>query len=209
MIRIGYVDIAPLDDGQYRQLYAHATPERQRRADRYLRSADRQRCVVAGALLRYALKGKDCAEPSRTPEGKPYFPGLADFHFNLSHSGRWVAIAWGDCPVGIDVEILSMDKGKEALARRFFSDDEQAYLFAAGKADRGLRFFEIWTKKESYLKYQGTGINCPLNSFSVLTPEALSVSFRSFRLEDAVMTLCGPNTECQIIPLSLETLISG
>ena len=209
MIRIGYVDIAPLDDGQYRKLYAQATPERQHRADRYLRSEDRQRCIVAGALLRYALKNKNCAEPSRTPEGKPYIPGREDFHFNLSHSGRWVAIAWGDCPVGVDVETLDMNEGKEQLARRFFSDDEQAYLFAAGTEDRGLRFFEIWTKKESYLKYQGTGINRPLNSFSVLNPEALSVSFRSFRPEDAVMTLCAQNTECQIIPLSLEALISG
>lgn len=206
MIQIGFVDISTLEDSQYRKLYAQASPERQHRADRYLRTEDRYRCIVAGALLRYALGGTDHAEPVRTPEGKPYLPGREDFHFNLSHSGQWVVIAWGSRPMGIDVETLSMDEGKEQLARRFFSSDEQAYLFAVEGQDRARRFFEIWTKKESYLKYLGTGINRPLNAFSVLDTTALAASFRSFFFEDAVMTLCAERSECESRPVPLKSL---
>lgn len=207
MIQVRYVDLSALTEQEYQRLHDRASQSRQQRADRYLRKEDSHRCIAADGLLRYALRqgiGTDHTELSRTPEGKPYLPGNANFHFNLSHSGRWVAIAWGDRPVGIDVETLSMNESKEQLARRFFRTDEQAYLFAAHGQDRALRFFEIWTKKESYLKFLGTGINRPLNSFSVLQP--LEVEFCTRFLEDAALTLCAQPPESQIIPLPLDAL---
>ena len=209
MIQIRYVDIAPLADPQYQILYTRASEFRQQRAHRYLRQQDKYRCITADALLRYALRqcfGSDQSEIARTAGGKPYLPDREDFHFNLSHSGRWVVIAWGGSPVGIDVETLSIDEGKKMLAQRYFNPDEQSYLFAAQGQEWGRRFFEIWTKKESYLKFLGTGINRPLNSFSVLQP--LEAEFRTQFLEDAVLTLCAGNPECQSVPLSLEALLS-
>lgn len=209
MIQVRYIDISALTESEYGKLYDRAFRSRQEKADRYLRMEDRHRCIIADALLRHALRrsiGTDQVELARTPDGKPYLPGREDFHFNLSHSGRWVAIAWSDRPVGIDVELLAMDEGKEQLARRFFRSDEQEYLFVAHGQSRAQRFFEIWTKKESYLKFQGTGINRPLNSFSVL--QVPDVDFCTHFLEDAVLTLCAQGSECQIIPLSLDALFS-
>jgi 4'-phosphopantetheinyl transferase len=204
------LDLSGLEEEAYQKLYALASPRRRQQADRYRFPADARRCIAADGLLRYAARqalGTDRPEPEKTPEGKPFLPEYPDFHFNLSHSGRWVVIAWGDCPVGIDVETVRMDEGKEQLARRIFSPDEQSWLFSAEGQARGLRFFEIWTKKESYLKYTGTGINRALNSFSVFQlPE---VAFFTCFPEDAVLTLCAQSAECQILPVTPDMLFSG
>lgn len=211
MIQIGITDISDLTDMEYRKLYERASLERQQKADRYLRIQDSYRCIVGEALLRHALQqslGISDVELIKTSSGKPCLSGKGRFDFNLSHSGRWVVLAWGNCPVGVDVEMISMDESKERLARRYFGEDEQAYLFAAHGQDRSRRFFEIWTKKESYLKYRGTGITCALNSFSVLTPQVLGVTFHVTFLEDAVLTLCTQDLACQIVPVSLEMLLS-
>lgn len=209
MIYIGAIDISTADEAANRQLYRLASRERRQRADRYLRKEDTHRCIIADGLLRYALRqtlGTDQVALAQTSTGKPFISDREDFHFNLSHSGRWVVIAWADRPLGIDVETVLMDENKEHLARRFFHRDEQAYLFSASGEDRAKRFYEIWTKKESYLKYLGTGINRPLDSFSVL--DSPDVSFHSQLLEDAVLTLCAEKTECRFIHLTPKMLLA-
>lgn len=166
-VRVACVDVSSVDDKLYERLYAASSPERKARADRYLRRADRVRCVAAEGLLRRAL-GRSDFTVEQAPGGKPRIRGAADFFYNLSHAGNWVVIAWGTEEVGVDVERIEMDSGKEAVARRYFTPDEQAYVFSAPE-ERGARFFRIWTGKESYLKYLGTGLTKPLDSFSVLS----------------------------------------
>ena len=53
------------------------------------------------------------------------------------------------------------------IAERCFTCDEQAYVW---KSDRGVteRFYEIWTGKESYLKYLGEGLCRDMRSFGIL-----------------------------------------
>ena len=204
MIQIITVDISTLQEPTYQRLYALASPERRQRADRYLRNEDKHRCVVADGLLRYVL-GPQRSALAQTPEGKPFLPGNENFHFNLSHSGHRVVIAWGSAPLGIDVEMICMDRSKEQLARRFFHPEEQDYLFAVGGQERANRFFEIWTKKESYLKYLGTGINRALDSFSVLQTQ--DAAFHTQFLEDAALTLCAQDPRCQILTLHPELLL--
>lgn len=209
MINIAAVDISALDEPGYRILYHRASADRRKKADRYLRKEDSYRCIAADGLLRYALKQASdisCPQILRTPKGKPFLRGQDSFHFNISHSGRWVVIAWGDRPVGIDVEMMDFDAGKEQLACRFFHTDEQSYVFAAQAQEQSKRFYEIWTKKESYLKYLGTGIDCALNSFSVLQP--MDTVFDSRSLEDAVLTVCSQEPPCQFIPVTVEQLLS-
>lgn len=209
MIQIGAVDLSRLCDGEYQTLYSLASPERQRRADRYLRPSDAQQCIVADGLLRWVLKqalGTEQLSISKTAEGKPFLTDYPAFHFNLSHSGHWVVIAWGDRPMGVDVQMMDRNKGTEQLAQRFYHPDEQSYVFAVDSQERSARFFEIWTKKESYLKYLGTGIDRPLDSFSVLEP--LSAEFFTQTLEDAVWTLCAEDPECNVMPVTAQMLLS-
>ena len=193
MIHVICCDIGHMDEDEYRRLFDASPAERQERARRYVRQEDKVRCVTAHALVRYAVeKALNLSEftVERDEWGKPHIQGREDFHFNLSHSGSWVVIAYGESPVGVDVERIRMDSGKENIARRHFTREEQEYVFSAGE-ENGERFFEIWTAKESYLKYLGTGLRRSLNSFSVVTDgTGLGVRFTGRRLGDSYLTVC-------------------
>ena len=168
MTRVLCAEISKLEPA-YPTLYAAASVERRQRADRYRRKEDALRCLAAGALLQHAL-GTAEYTTVKAPFGKPYINGNNSFHYNLSHSDNWVVIAFGDTEVGIDVEKICMDPGKEDIARRYFTPDEQAYVFNT-KELAPQRFFEVWTGKESYLKYLGTGLKKNLASFSIFSLE--------------------------------------
>ena len=82
--------------------------------------------------------------------------------FSISHTDGLTVIALSDCEVGIDVE--KVRKADLRVVRRF--SKEEADYITEKESDR--RFFEIWTKKEAYLKCKGTGISGGLNSVNVL-----------------------------------------
>lgn len=191
MVRILCADIAGADEAVYRSLYGKATPERQRRAEGFRRREDALRCLAADALLRHAL-GTDRYTVVQEKGGKPKISGHPNFHYNLSHAGRWVVLAWGDGEVGVDVEAIRQDARTDALASRYFTPDEQAYLRAG---DPISCFFQLWTRKESYLKFLGTGLSKSLSGFSVLSGET-GVGFRQWELPGGYwLCLCSREKE--------------
>lgn len=102
------------------------------------------------------LCGAENATVLRTEAGKPFFADLP-LHFSLSHSGSMAILAVSDREIGADVEqVRDVDL---RLAERFFTARECAYV--AGDRDR---FFEVWTKKEAYGKWQGSGLSAVLQT---------------------------------------------
>jgi len=147
--------------------------EEQDRIQGYRRDADRYRGLVA-ALLPRLLIAHRTGQPlsairfERSPAGKPFYPADTDFHFNLSHSGHYVALAVGTAPVGVDIEQLRPTMDWDAIAKRFFTAEEQRWLATAGEAERQQRFIALWSRKESLLKATGEGIAGGLSSFSAI-----------------------------------------
>ena len=80
-------------------------------------------------------------------------------HFNVSHGHEYAAVAVGHSPLGIDIERMDADCDWETIAETCFHADEQMRLRLTPKADRLVTFFEIWTRKEAYLKGVGTGLS--------------------------------------------------
>ena len=98
--------------------------------------------------------------------GKPFLTGRAkQVHFNLSHSGEYVVCAFSDSEIGVDIEKIGMERMR--VARRFFHPEEIQALERAGEDGRKELFFRYWSVKESFLKYKGTALRCPLSSFAV------------------------------------------
>lgn len=195
MVKILCADISKISEDRRRQLYMSASPERKRQADNCRMAEDALRCIVAGALLQLALQTvPGCQENLRilrTDLGKPYLEDHPDFHFSISHSGNWVALAFGRHPLGLDIQMIAEKQNTPALARRFFTEEEQAYL--AEQPDYARAFTRIWTAKESYLKYLGTGLTKSLTSFSVLSPD-LPVCFQWDALDECCLCLCSEET---------------
>ena len=67
--------------------------------------------------------------------------------------------------LGVDVEQLRDNFDHDAIARRFFSEEEQRQLAALAPPERYYGFFRCWTRKEAYIKAQGTGLSLPLHQF--------------------------------------------
>lgn len=206
MIQVYTVNVFNIDQQEYETLYSLASPERKTRADHCRSWENTACCITAEALLRYAVKqalGLSEFTQEMNPHGKPGIQGREDFHFNISHSGHWVVLAWGSSPVGIDVQKPGMEARQEQVARRFLTEEEQRFVFQSGD-NRAQRFLEIWTAKESYLKFLGTGLQRSLNSFDVCTMS--SPRFYTCWLEESCMTLCTTEKSFQISEIRGESL---
>ena len=123
---------------------------------------------------------------SKNKYGKPYVTNIADCHFNISHTKNAVAVAISDTPVGIDTEkIKTADK---KVAGSFFYKDEFDYIISSDDGGIDKRFFEVWTKKEAYIKYLGGSISM-LKSFSVFS-DVISNKISTYQLNKYVLSVC-------------------
>ena len=86
--------------------------------------------------------------------GKPSIANYEGIHFNISHCNEAVAIAVSNNEVGIDVE--GRRKFSETLLQRSFNDKEQTAVHSCN--DQESEFARIWTRKEAWFKWTGTGI---------------------------------------------------
>lgn len=109
-----------------------------------------------------------------SPSGKPYLDNIEGFHFSIAHKDGAIVAAVADSPVGIDIEPLAPIV--PSIYRRCFSQAEQSYLLHT-PADMHRRFYEIWTRKEAYVKYSGTGL--PLSAHACAALDVCSTPFSS------------------------------
>jgi len=121
------------------------------------------------AAVAYANeKGREVAKGEfdiieRTKNGKPYFKN-SDVCFSISHSDDLWICAVGNVQVGIDIQFIK-SVNASVIAKRLFMEDEISYVEENGEEG----FFEIWVRKEAYVKYKGTGFAKEgFDTFSVL-----------------------------------------
>jgi 4'-phosphopantetheinyl transferase len=151
------------------------------RADRFKFESDRRKFCAARATLRLILSRYLGVKPGRlkleTGEfGKPF---LADktvaqgLRFNLSHSHQLALISiTRDREVGVDLEFMRSEFVNDDVASHFFSPAEVAEFRTLTPDQRTRAFFNVWTRKEAYIKARGEGLYCPLDQFDVsVAPE--------------------------------------
>ena len=97
----------------------------------------------------------------KSGNGKPYViirgNNTSNF-FNISHTTGVGIVIFSNYEVGIDIEEIR--NAVDEIVDRFFSRNEKKYL--NDSEDEKIyrkRFFEIWTKKEAYLKWNGEGLS--------------------------------------------------
>lgn len=96
---------------------------------------------------------------------KPYFSNLTDFHFNISHSKQFIVCAFSNMPIGIDIEKIG--KINNRIIEKYFLDEEKDYIYCLC-TNQNYRFYEVWTRKEAYVKWLGSGLYHSFKSFSVI-----------------------------------------
>jgi len=141
--------------------------EEQDRANRFHFRDDRRDFIIAHDLLRRALSSVSHRSPAdwqfvKNEHGKPKLgDDLAKINplsFSLTHTRGCVACAvTTNSPVGVDIERVGRATNAQEIADRYFSDDEADWLRKCQADLLGVRFVELWTLKEAFLKANGIG----------------------------------------------------
>jgi len=164
------------------------------RAQRITCKDYRLQVVKARALLRVMLSRctGESAKSFEFDEGGGTRPRLRTnpwgLHFSVSHSDDRVAVALSTAPVGIDIERVGADCSWQAIAAICFHSSERGLLQGAGGGAAREAFFEIWTRKEAYLKAIGTGLDTDPASFSIAAPDSVVATDASGPRVDAWFT---------------------
>ena len=119
------------------------------------------------------VKRSDRGAPSIAEADMPYV--------SVSHSGGYTVCAVSDGGVGIDLQktdSLKRENEEEytdrllRLAKRFFHPHDAGWIRVSPKH----RFYTVWSAKEAYVKYTGSGIDDDFPHFRVIPDEGPSGS---------------------------------
>lgn len=106
----------------------------------------------------YELKFLECNE---NEHGKPFLKQYPEIHFNISHSGNYVALIIGRCPCGVDVQ--ESRELSDGFKNRFFHREEIQWL-----EENSDYYIDIFSMKESVVKCLGKGVSYGFSNFSVV-----------------------------------------
>jgi len=191
-----------LSQDKFNDLLQLISKENREKCHRFKFKEDALRTLYGELMVRYFLCQQfafknEAIEILKSDEGKPY---IKDFpiHFNISHAGDFVVCAFSEQEIGIDIEqIKEIDL---EIGKRFFCQSEYEDLLAQKITDQRDYFFSLWTLKESYMKWLGTGMSIPLNSFCFkITNASISClddnrnimpSFKQFPIEGYKLSVC-------------------
>lgn len=104
-------------------------------------------------------------------KGKPYLEGYSDLYISISHSGPYIACAFGDKPVGVDTEMWKAHPKWRRIVDKMHLREREAFDRACGgaaseEAEEPVEAFcDLWVRKESFLKAIGEGLRIPLYAF--------------------------------------------
>jgi 4'-phosphopantetheinyl transferase len=104
-------------------------------------------------------------------QGKPFLVKPSEhggIEFSLSHSkGSMILGITLDQAIGVDAEYSTHLPEAQALARRFFSDEENRLIQSLVGNARDEAFIRIWTGKEAFLKAKGLGLTQRLDEIDI------------------------------------------
>jgi len=144
---------------------------KQRDIMRYRHSDDARRslsgyCQAHIALSFHTGLPLSNIEMKKTAYGKPYIEDFAQVDFNISHSNNKVVVAIStEGQVGIDIEFMRKIPSENISS--LFTEYENSLIGLPNHFSLE-KFYKLWTLKESYLKFCGTGLLLPTKAIQFL-----------------------------------------
>lgn len=157
ILKCAVVDCRSVDEKRYRDILPNLSDERRRLAESFRFQSDKVMSAVAGLCMERLAMSLG-TNVMKSEDGKPVFE-RDDMHLSVSHSGGFVAMAWSDDPVGVDIQ---EHRPMGDIAKMVLSDVERQH---GPFDDRTL--LSIWTAKESYVKMTGEGMRRDFRDITV------------------------------------------
>ena len=136
-------------------------------------------------VINYVREAFNALDPKfdYSEKGKPFFKDYPNFHFNISHSAGYLAVAVSKLPVGVDVEEIRAVNPD--ISRSFFTEDERNYT--KNSAD----LLYVWTRKEALLKQSGEGISKNMSKIDALNNKAI----KTYKTDKYILSVCSEYAE--------------
>lgn len=171
-------DMSCCTEGELRRLLPLVSEQRRQTALRYKHTFGQWASLQSWLMLaRLGVSG----DWQYNEHGKPFVPDGPQF--SLSHCKKGIAVAVDDRPVGIDIETIR--PVESALIARTMNEREQPEIAAAEKPE--VAFTKLWTQKEAFLKYQGTGI---IDDLQQVLENTGNVQFETHIRDEYIYTIC-------------------
>ncbi len=162
------------DDALYAYFWEILDTDEKTKAMRFVHETHRRQYIISHGKLRAILASYLGMAPATisftiAAYGKPHLTGkAAALKFNLSHSGNKMAVAVGGYDyLGVDIEAWNSGMDLSGAAKTCFGDSEQATWHTATGQEKLAVFYQLWTRKESFLKAVGMGMT--LEAAKVIT----------------------------------------
>jgi 4'-phosphopantetheinyl transferase len=142
-----------------------------RRAQRYHRPEDYYRFLLGRAALRLVLGAYVGLPPASLhfepgANKKPLLREASGLHYNVSHAGDCVLLAVAQSEIGIDVERLNPQFAFQDVLEYSFSPAEKAFIERSSVPYQA--FYQLWTRKEAFVKATGRGIDAEFSEVPAL-----------------------------------------
>lgn len=166
-----YFNIRNIDKHEVIHFRNMLSKNRLRQIDKFQLKEDYLRSLLSEVMLRKKVGeligiNPQMLEIERNDYGKPFIKNVPDIHFNISHSGEWVVCIISEKQCGVDIEKIGCYYTD--IAQKFFSESEYQLILQFSEEIKTERFYELWTLKESYVKFLGKGLSVPFNSFHLM-----------------------------------------
>ncbi len=203
-------------NGEVKRCRDLLTADELERAAKFFRLQDAGRFILCRGLLRRILGEVLDTEPSgiafeRNENGKPFLPE-SNLEFNVSHSrDRLLVAITSGRSVGVDIEFRRSGINMDAIAGRWFAPGEREFFQKSEFPQE--TFFDIWAKKEAYVKALGIGIFKELHAFAVPAGEKAGFPnlgkngewfFQTLEIDPAYAAALV--SEAPVVPILLRTI---
>lgn len=115
---------------------------------------------------------------------KPYFENYPNLHFSVSHSGEiWICV-FAQNEIGCDIQLHRENSRFLKLSERWFHPNEASKVMCESD------FYDIWARKEAFVKALGCGIDEKFKKFDtssgVFELNGITLGLYDFKLPHSI-----------------------
>lgn len=160
-------------------LFPFVSPRRQRKVLNYYHPIDQKLSLYSALLTRMQLSiltglPNNSLRFQYNSYGKPLLLSNPQYHFSLSHTHNMILCGIStQGSIGVDVESINRALSIESISEGLHPI-EIHHLRNVAYNSQHLHFYKIWTQKEAYVKFLGTGFSIDAASFNTLDPKFAS-----------------------------------
>lgn len=178
------------------ELLSFVTADRREKCIRYYFDTDKRLSLYSALLLKmklHQLTGMPMKEMVffYSQYGKPALQFQKPVYFNFSHSKDFILCGIDtEKELGVDTQIMEIPPFE--IMKDYFHYEEYQAVIKADLKKRQEIFYKIWTRKEAYYKYVGTGLFYNIKECNTVALQKASF-FHTWQVENYMCSVYSSN----------------